>query len=178
MSICRSKLCPVAILAMSLALHTGSAFGISVDFQLLTWDSTQASGVLPSAEGKKPSAPGVPGDWLVFTGDDQQLLAASNSTGSLSHNFADLSGAGSSVLNQAPSISGGLTIEFTASSPAAWSTNVTALSYSGQATNVVFMNQLLVTSGSPATQTPAFGVDGVAASGTWQASSASNWAFH
>ena len=63
-------------LAALLALTT---HGATLNFQLLTWDDTQATAELPSAAGRKPSA-AMPtaGDWLVFTADDALLPSANN----------------------------------------------------------------------------------------------------
>ncbi|MCC6423104.1 MAG: PEP-CTERM sorting domain-containing protein [Phycisphaerales bacterium] len=148
----------------------------SVQFDLLTWGDGQATVQLPSAKGLKPSA-ALPntGDWLIFNGDD--ATNQSNPQGSLSHNFADLSGQGGAAgYNMAPSLTGSITLDFNPSNPNAWDVSVTDLTYSGQATSMIFMNQHLITPGSPATQTPSYLVDGIGNAGTWSSDTAGGWA--
>ncbi|MCC6682651.1 MAG: PEP-CTERM sorting domain-containing protein [Phycisphaeraceae bacterium] len=127
--------------------------------------------------GYKPSAPAPAiGDWLVGTGDDQNVGSGYNPNGAFSHNFADFGGAGGAGFNMAPSLSGSLTAQFTEATPGAWNVAVTSLAYSGQATPVMFINQFLVTPGSPATQNAGFNVDGLGNSGNWQGTASGNWA--
>jgi hypothetical protein len=105
------------------------------------------------------------------------LGATFNSGGALSHNLADLAGAGGAGFNMAPSLTGSLTLALTPSVSAShWDVSVTDLAYTGQATPVMYMNQFLVKPGSPATQTATYNVDGSGNSGAWQASAAGNWA--
>lgn len=132
----------------------------------------------PDFVGHKPSA-ALPttGDWLIGTSDDQGQQP--NPAGALSHNFADLGATGGAGFNMAPSLTGTLTMQFTpagGSGGTDWNVVVTDLAYSGQATDVMFMNQFLVTPGSPASQDPTFNVDGLGNSGDWQGSGISNWA--
>ncbi len=149
---------------------------VIADFQLLTWGDSQASTELPSAVGRKPSA-GYPAtsDWLIFTPDDQAPGASYNPQGALSHSLADIPGMGGSSFNMAPSLTGAISMEFATSGSGAWDVSVTGLSYSGQATPVMFMNQFLVTSGSEVAQSGSYGVDGVGNSGTWSAGTAGSW---
>lgn len=162
-----------AALALSLLLATDNR-AASVNFQLLTWGDANATLELPSGAGLKPSASNpAAGDWLVFTGDDQNPGSTYNPSGALSHNFADLGGLGGSGFNNAPSLTGSIAMDFTAAGANAWNLSVTGMSYTGQATPMMFMNQFLVTPGSPAT---AFNVDGLGNSGTWNSSTVGNWA--
>lgn len=115
------------------------------------------------------------GDWLVFTPDDQILSSAYNPQGALSHNLADFTGTGGSGFNNAPSLTGALSLGFAPAGAGSWNVSVESLAYTGQATPVMYMNQLLVTPQHAAAQNPVYGVDGVGNSGTWNASSASNW---
>ncbi|GMU23498.1 MAG: hypothetical protein AMXMBFR13_35760 [Phycisphaerae bacterium] len=151
---------------------------MEVTFDLLTWNDLQAAPQLPSAANLKPSPilPGT-GDWLIFTPDDVAFPLGSNPAGALSHNFADLAGAGGPGFNQAPSLSGNLIVEFTGSGPSSWHVAVTSQAYTGQASPLILMNQFLVTPGSTPTQSPVFNVDGLGNQGTWSSSSAGNWAF-
>jgi len=148
---------------------TGAARAdVSVNFNLLT-DA--------ALEGKKPQ-PVMPatGDWLVGTADDETLPATYNPQGSFSHNMADLGGSGGSGFNQAPSLTGGLTLNFSASGPGQWGLSVTELAYTGVATPVMQMNQFLVTDGSSTAQNAAFNVDGLGNGGAWQGTVSGNWA--
>jgi len=158
----------VALAVLALLCGPGEALAISVDFTLLE-DSSFA--------GAKPQAP-MPstGDWLVGTADDAALPAIYNPQGSLSHNMADLTGVGGSGFNQAPSLSGGLTMEFSSSGAGNWDVSVAAMAYAGVASPVMVLDQHLVTPGSPAASNPTFNVDGLTNSGTWQEDAAANWA--
>ncbi len=149
---------------------------IQADFHLLTWDDSQATGGLPTGVGRKPSA-GRPtnGDWLVFTADDESLAAGYNPYGALSHNFADMPGLGGSAFDNAPSLSGTISMQFADAGAGAWDISVTGLSYAGQATPMMQMNQFLVTAGSNATLDPKYGVDGLGNNGMWSGSQAGNW---
>lgn len=149
---------------------------VIADFQLLTWDDSRASAELPSASGLKPSA-GYPAtsDWLIFTPDDQAPGASYNPQGALSHSLADIPGTGNSSFNMAPSLTGTISMAFATSGSGAWDVSVTGLSYSGQATPVMFMNQFLVTPGSGVAQSGSYGVDGLGNSGTWSAGTAGAW---
>jgi hypothetical protein len=157
----------------------GGAPQTPVTFNLLTWDDSQAAVELPSAVGLKPS-PVYPteGDWLLFTDDDEQLAASNNPAGAVSHNLVDITGVGGAGFNRAPSLSGSaaLTMEFSCMEPGLWSVAVTDLGYSGQANPAMQMNQFLVSPGSPATQDPAFNVDGLGNSGEWSAEAVNDWA--
>lgn len=148
-----------------------------LQFQLLTWNDANATAELPSAVGRKPSAP-MPtlGDWLVFTADDAPLAAANNPLGAVSHNFVDITGAGGPGYNLAPSLSGTLQLRLDAVSGSQWAATLTALSYSGQANAAQAMNQFLVTSGSQAATNSAFNIDGAGNSGQWTANASNNWA--
>lgn len=166
-------------LAIFLTVLTGAVplnAAVIADFQLLTWGDSQASTELPSAVGRKPSA-GYPAtsDWLIFTPDDQAPGASYNPQGALSHSLADIPGMGGSSFNLAPSLTGAISMEFATSGSGAWDVSVTGLSYSGQATPVMFMNQFLVTPGSGAAQSGSYGVDGLGNSGTWSAGTAGAW---
>lgn len=163
------------LLGGSLVIASGS-LSYAADFQLLTWDDTDATVNSPSGVGLKPSSAGNPSDWLVFTGDDQNPGSSYNPQGATSHNFADLSGGGGSSFNAAPSLTGTLVLDFTPSGPNAWNVGVTGMSYVGQATPTMFMNQFLVTPGSPAALNSSFNVDGVGNSGTWAESTGGGWA--
>lgn len=153
------------------------AFGnVSAQFNLLTWDASQATPQLPSAVDLKPSgAMPAAGDWLIFTGDDGSMPSG-NPQGALSHNFADLNGAGGAGFNMAPSLTGSLTLEFEQTGANNWNLSVTDLTYAGRANAMVTMNQYLVTPGSPATLDPNFNVDGVGNSGTWTTGTSGGWA--
>lgn len=148
----------------------------SAQFNLMTWGNGQATVQLPSAVGLKPSsALPATGDWLVFNGDDQS--GQSNPQGSLSHNFADLSGQGGAAgYNMAPSLTGSLTLDFDPSGNNAWDVSVSGLTYSGQATSMIFMNQYLITPGSPATLDSKYQVDGNGNAGTWSSDTNGGWA--
>lgn len=175
---CMSRVSVLAGASLSLAAFIASpALGIDITFDLLTWGHAQATPELPSAVDVKPSGvlPAA-GDWLAFTADDVPFPAGFNPAGAVSHNFADLTGVGGSGFNQTPSLSGSLTMAFASSGADSWNVGVTGLSYTGQATPVMQMNQFLVTPGSPATLVPAYNVDGVGNSGTWSSSSAGDWA--
>lgn len=171
----RSKLLAIlAILAVGPGLLHASTV---VNFELLTWNDAQATVPLPSAVGRKPSdVHPATSDWLVFTGGDVNPGAGFNPHGAVSHNFADMSGVGGSSFNNAPSLSGSLTLGFTASGPTSWDVSVDSMAYAGQATSMMFMNQYLVKPGDPATLNPSFNVDGLGNSGTWSASNAAQWA--
>lgn len=151
--------------------------GAPLNFQLLSWNDTNATAQLASAVGLKPSAafPAV-GDWLVLTSDDAALAANNNPVGTLSHNLVDLTGVGGAGFNLAPSLSGTLTLDVEPAGGSNWTVTVTALAYSGQANAVMAMNQFLVTPGSPATTNSAFNVDGIGNAGQWIASASNNWA--
>lgn len=167
----------IAGLCMSVLLSAQPARGANLDFQLLTWNDTNATTELPSAVGRKPSATmPTAGDWLVFTADDALLAAGNNPAGAVSHNLVDITGAGGPGYNLAPSLSGTLSLQLDSVSGSNWSAAVTALAYTGQANAVQAMNQFLVTPGSPATTNSAFNVDGAGNSGQWTASAANNWA--
>lgn len=147
-----------------------------LEFQLLTWADADASGSLPSATGRKPSASyPTAGDWLVLTGDDEALNKNYNPLGALSHNLADLIGVPGASFNMAPSLSGSLTLDLSASGSNAWTVAVSGLEYVGQATPVMQMNQKLVEAGSPVAANPQFLTDGLGNSGTWSDSTAGNW---
>lgn len=126
--------------------------------------------------GRKPSAP-IPtsGDWLIGTDDDQILASSYNPAGAWSHNLADLTGTAGAGFNMAPSLSGSLSLELTPADTGSWSVSVASLQFVGQATPFMFMNQYLVTPEGDATQSAAFGVDGIGNSGTWRPGSANNW---
>lgn len=142
----------------------------SAQFNLLTWGDGQATAQLPSGAGVNPSG----GDWLVFTGDDSNGY---NPQGTLSHNFADLTGAmGAAGFNMAPSLTGTLNLDFNQTGTNAWNVSVAGLSYSGQAASTISMNQYLVTPGSLATQTPSYNVDGDGNAGDWFSGTAGGWA--
>lgn len=173
----RRQLCFVTTLAVGAFPCIASAIGI--DFELMRWTDAQARALLSSAVGVKPTSPlPVVGDWLVFSPDDEQLSGGFNPAGALSHNLADLSGTGGAGFNQAPSLTGSLTIEFASAGGQTWNTVATGLAYIGQATPVMQMNQFLVAPGSAPTQNSQFGVDGLDNSGAWQASAANNWQFN
>lgn len=160
---------------IGMASATASAAVVTANFELLTWGDGQATGQLPAATGLKPSKVfPTQGDWLTLTPDDEALPAGFNPQGSLSHNFADMPGLGGPSFNNAPSLSGAVSLSF---SPAAgnWNVSVGQLAYTGQATPVMFMNQFLVTPQSPAAQNGAFGVDGIGNSGTWNDTSTGGW---
>lgn len=128
-------------------------------------------------EGHKPSASSpLVGDWLIGTPDDQVLGSTYNPNGSLSHTFADLTGAAGAAFSMAPSLSGSLTLQFTPSTSANWEVSATSLAYVGQATPFMLMNQFLVTPGGSATENANFSVDGLGNSGTWQRSATGSWA--
>ncbi|HEU5124417.1 MAG TPA: hypothetical protein VFW05_10170 [Verrucomicrobiae bacterium] len=153
-----------------------SSSGATLNFRLITWNETNATDQLPSAAGHKPSASApVSGDWLIFTGDDVSLAAANNSSGALSHNFVDLTGMGGAGFNMAPSLSGTLTLRLERDQGSTWAVAITALNYAGQANAMQTMNQLLVTTDSPAAIGPVFNVDGAGNSGQWVANASSNW---
>jgi len=155
----------VATCALSASMVTASP--IEATFTLLTH---------PDFAGYKPSAPlPTTGDWLIGTSDDEVLPAANNPSGALSHNLADLAGAGGAGFNMAPSLTGTLTMHFTPAGGTNWNVTVTDLAYTGQASPVMFMNQFLVTPGSPATQNATFHVDGEGNQGAWQGSGIHNW---
>ena len=141
---------------------------VLVDFQLLTWGDSQATETLPTGVGRKPSA-GLPaaGDWLLFTEDDVVLGAGANPYGGVSHNFVNPVGGTDASFMFAPSLSGNISLQFTAASGGNWDVSVTGLAYTGQATETITMNQFLITPGSPAALNPTIGVDGVGNSGSW-----------
>lgn len=149
---------------------------VVADFQLLTWNDAQATVELPTAVGRKPSASAPStSDWLAFTADDQTLDAGYNAQGALSHNLADITGAGGSPFNMAPSLAGSISLTFTAAGAGVWDIAVGELAYSGQATPAMFMNQYLVTPDSAVAQDGGYNVDGLGNSGTWQGSDAGGW---
>lgn len=160
-------------LAALLALTT---HGATLNFQLLTWDDTQATAELPSAAGRKPAAAMSAGDWLVFTADDALLPSANNPAGAMSHNFVDITGAGGSGFNLAPSLSGTLTLQLEAADGADWTVAVTELAYTGHANPMQTMNAFLVTPGSPATTDTGLKVDGAGNAGQWTARASHHWA--
>jgi hypothetical protein len=167
----------VAGLCASALLSVQQARGAILNFQLLTWNDTNATAELPSAVGRKPSATmPTAGDWLVFTADDAFLAAGNNPAGAVSHTLVDITGAGGPGYNLAPSLSGTLTLQLESAGGSNWSATVSALAYTGQANAVQAMNQFLVTPGSPATTNSGFNVDGMSNSGQWTASAAGNWA--
>jgi len=158
---------------------TGAARAdVSVEFNLLTWDNSQASAQLPSAVGTKPAAGqvGSGNDWLVFTGDDVIPGATFNPHGALSHNLAQPPGTSASDFTLAPSLSGMLGLSFTSTGPDAWTVTPTSLAYSGVATPVIAFNQFMVNSGDVVAQNATFNVDGEVTPGTWQAAAASDYA--
>lgn len=166
-----------AALLLTALGSTSLVSAATLDFQLLTWTSADATTELPSAEGLKPSAPTSAGDWLVFTGDDQVLPAIGyNDAGALSHNLADLAGTDGAQYNMAPSLTGSLTLQLNQTDPGHWQVSVTDLAYAGQAMGTITMNQFLIKAGDPATLNDAFNVDGLGNSGTWDESAAGNWA--
>lgn len=58
----------LAAIGLAAVLIAHGATPATFEFQLLTWNDTDATAALPSAVGRKPSAPmPTPGDWLVFT---------------------------------------------------------------------------------------------------------------
>jgi len=162
------KVTILSVIVVVSGLASAARADVSVNFHLLT-DT--------AFEGKKPQ-PVMPatGDGVVGTADDDTLPATYNPQGSLSHNMADLGGSGGSGFNQAPSLTGGLTLNFSSSGPGQWGLSVTQLAYTGVATPVMQMNQFLVTAGSPATQHTPFNVDGLGNGGTWQDTASTNWA--
>ncbi|MFV0338487.1 MAG: hypothetical protein ACK5LK_09645 [Chthoniobacterales bacterium] len=145
------------------ALAGSANASMLLNFKLLTSDA--AIGVKPSAS--RPNT----GDWLVFTGDDQNPGATYNPNGAVSHNFADIPGLGGPTFDMAPSLTGDMSLELTAND-SSWDVTVKNLAYVGQATPVMFMNQFLVTPESAAAMSGSFGVDGVGNSGSWNLS---NW---
>jgi len=161
------KVTILSVIVAAAGLTGAARADVSVNFNLLT-DA--------ALEGKKPQ-PVLPttGDWLVGTADDDTLPATYNPQGSLSHNMADLGGSGGSGFNQAPSLTGDLTLQFSSSSPGQWGLSITQLAYTGVATPVMQMNQFLVTDGSSTAQNDAFNVDGLGNSGTWQSTTSGNW---
>lgn len=166
------------ILFVALAI-TQACRAVELSFDLLEWDDLQATPDLPSAVGLKPSPPfPSESDWLLFTTDDQQLSATYNPSGGLSHNLADITGVPGSGFNMAPSLSGvgAITLELSCNGCGSWMVEVTHLSYTGQATPIATMNQVLVTPEIPAAQNPSFNVDGLGNNGTWSSSAAANWA--
>jgi hypothetical protein len=164
------------IICLGLLLASLPVSAATLNFQLLTWNDTNATAQLPSAVGRKPSATlPSPGDWLVFTADDAALAAANNPLGALSHNLVDLTGAGGSGFNLAPSLSGSLILDLEPTNGSNWSVAVTALAYSGQANALQSMNQFLVTTGSPAASNGAFNVDGLGNTGIWTTGITNRW---
>src|SRR5690554_4745994 len=108
----RSKLWRMAILP-GLWTITPAMAAVTVDFQLMTWPTSSATPQLPAATGRKPSASApVMGDWLIFTGDDEQLPDTYNPQGALSHNLVDLPGVGGAAFHAAPSLTGTLSLRF------------------------------------------------------------------
>jgi hypothetical protein len=96
-------------ICLAAGLISSAATAATLDFQLLTWNDTDATAALPSAVGRKPSSTmPTPGDWLVFTEDDAVLAGANNPAGAVSHNFVDITGAGGPGFDLAPSLSGAL----------------------------------------------------------------------
>ncbi|MCK4341467.1 MAG: hypothetical protein KAY37_07080 [Phycisphaerae bacterium] len=165
---------PVALAV--LALTPGVLAEVTVSFDLLTWNDSQATVELPSAVGWRP-LPSDGGDWLLFTEDDLFLWAEWNPLGAVSHNFPDVSGTPGSGYTNAPSLSGisAITMELSCAAPAVWAVQITDQFYTGQINPVMRMKQLLVTPGSPATTNGIYNVDGLPNNGTWSASAASDW---
>ena len=96
-------------ICLAAGLISSAATAATLDFQLLTWNDTDATAALPSAVGRKPSSTmPTPGDWLVFTEDDAVLAGANNPAGAVSHNCVDITGAGGPGFDLAPSLSGAL----------------------------------------------------------------------
>jgi len=169
----------VAVMGLLAGLAGAARANLAVDFNLLTWDDSAATAELPSAVGLKPSAGlNATDDWLPFTDDDASPGAGFNPDGALSHNLAQLTGGTGPQFNNAPSLTGGLTLNFAGGSGGAWSVSPQAQAYNGAATPVMVMNQFLVGPDDPATQHPAFNVDGVVSPGVWQADAAGDWAIH
>lgn len=162
---------------------TQACWAVELTFDLLEWNDSQATLDLPSAVGVKPS-PAFPADsdWLLFTSDDQQLSATYNPQGGLSHNFADITGVPGSGFNMAPSLSGAgaITLQLSRNGGGSWTVQVISLSYTGRATPIATLNQMLVTPNSPVAQNLSFNVDGVGNNGTWLSSAGGNWtlAYH
>lgn len=173
----KNYLLNVAVYCLAASLFATASGGVTLEFQLLCWDDTQATTALPSAAGRKPSATmPTAGDWLVFTADDVVLAAANNPSGAVSHNFVDITGAGGAGFNLAPSLSGILTLELNEETGSQWRARIVELDYMGHANAMQVMNQFLVTAGSPAASNSAFLVDGMGNSGQWTASATNNWA--
>ena len=167
----------IAGLCVSALLSAQHARGAILNFQLLTWNDTNATTELPSAVGRKPSATmPTAGDWLVFTADDALLAAGNNPAGAVSHNLVDITGAGGPGFNLAPSLSGSLTLNLESTGGSNWTATVSALAYTGQANAMQAMNQFLVAPGSFAAMNAACNVDGAGNTGQWTASAANNWA--
>lgn len=163
--------------AIAIALASSLSQAATLDFQLLTWNDTNATAQLPSAAGRKPSATfPAAGDWLVLTDDDAVLPALNNPSGAFSHNFVDLTGAGGAGFNLAPSLTGALTLELELEGDSQWTVAVSALAFSGHANAMQRMNEFLVTASSPAAANSALAVDGIGNSGQWLASASNNWA--
>ncbi len=157
--------------------------GVNVNFNLLTWNDAQAAdsqGTLASAVGLKPSSgQNEINDWLVFAGDDQALQSTFNPAGALSHNMAEISGdTSTSKFNNAPSLTGSLTLGFTQAVGSAWSVAPIAQAYTGVATPAMQMNQYLVAPNDPATLDAKYNVDGVVSPGSWHADALGNWALN
>ena len=149
----------------------------TLNFRLLTWNDTNASPELPSAVGRKPSAPmPIAGDWLTFTAADALLAAGKNPAGALSHNFVDLASLGGAGYNMAPSLPGALTLALAPADGPTWAITVQSLEYAGKAKALQAMNQFLVAPGSPATTLPRPNVDGQGNAGRWNAGPSNGWA--
>jgi len=167
----------LAVVVMVVGLAGVARAGVSAQFNLLTWDDSQAMANLPSAVGSKP-ADGLDAsdDWLIFTGDDASLGTAFNPAGALSHNLAQLTGASGPQFNNAPSLTGSLILNFTPGGGNTWSVVPRSGAYTGVATPVMQMNQFLVGPGDPGAQNAIFNVDGLVTPGTWQSDASGDWA--
>lgn len=172
----------LAAMTLGVVTTTPASAATTLNFNLLTWNDAQATTELPSAVGVKPANGSNNSDWLVFAGTDSSGQA--NPQGSLSHNFADLLGAGSPVpfdqtgFAQAPSLSGSLTLELNSSASGSnnYNVSVTSLAYDGVATSLMTMNQYLVKSGDAVASNPIYNFSDIDNSGTWDATAAANWA--
>ena len=167
----------LAILALLGLTLVGTTSAATLEFTLLTWDDTQATPVLLSAVGQKPSQSSQPCDWLLFTTDDYTYSGGWNPSGAISHNFADPAGDGGSEFVMAPSLTCALpfTLDFAAVAVDSWNVTITVQAYTGYSTSFAQMNQFLISAGDPATQDSQYAVDGLPNQGTWTATPASNW---
>lgn len=148
--------------AVALAtLAASAAEGVTLDFQLLTWDTTKATASLPTAVGVTPGP-----DWLVYTGDDM-AASGGNPAGALSHNLVSLIHTDGPAYNLAPSLSGTLSLNLEPTVTGRWQVDVTAMAYAGQVSAALSMNQFLVTPTGPAATNPAIDVDGIGNAGQW-----------